>query len=176
MIQRSWEQPRRSRRRDRAISLLFALLAGVLLSAAALIYLQQRDDTVETIPPTAVAGANTLIDVVGALQAEGFEVMARPSAARIDGIQEPGQALVVDEVPVWVFIYLDQSQSGGADRRATVTSALDPASLSLTSPSGQPIAADGLTTVSQSNLFVVVSGEATDEQRDGIERGLRRLA
>ncbi len=176
MIQRSWEQPRRSRRRDRAISLFFALLAGVLLSAAVLVYFQQRDDTVETVPPTAVAGENTLIDVVGALQAEGYEVVARPTSARIEGIQEPGQALVVDEVPVWVFIYLGQSQSGGVDRRATVTSGLDQSSLSLTSPSGQPIASDGLTTVSHSNVFVVISGEASDEQAEGIERGLLRLA
>ncbi len=174
-MQRSWEQPRRSRRRDRAISLIFALLAGGLLSAAALIFLQQRNETEETPPPTAVAGENTLIDVVGALQAEDFEVVARPNSARIEGIQEPGQALVVDDVPVWVFIYLGQRQSGGVDRRATVTSALDPASITLTSPSGQPIDSDGLTTVSRSNVFVVISGEASDDQRQGIERGLQRL-
>lgn len=167
---------RQSSRRDRLISITFALLAVGLLAAAAFVYIRDRQEEFSPAPEPDTPGANEMINVYNAFRNAGFDVAYGSQAARIDGVNQPGQQLIVNDVPVWAFVFIGQETGGGVDQRATVTASLDATSLELTSPSGQPIDAGDVSVVSQSNVFVIISGEASPEQRDEIEQAIENLA
>lgn len=167
---------RPSTRRDRLVSGAFAFLAIALLVAAGYIYLRDRNQEVDQAPEPDVPGANEMINVYNAFSDAGFEVAYGSQAARIEGVNQPGQQLIVDKIPVWAFVFIGQESGAGIDQRATVTASIDPATLTLTSPSGQPIDAGDVSVVSQSNILVIVSGEASPEQRDKIDQAVATLA
>lgn len=162
--------------RDRLISWAFALLAVGLLAAAGWVYIRDRQEEFSPAPEPDVPGANEMINVYNAFREAGFDVAYGSQAARIDGVNQPGQQLIVDGVPVWAFVFVGQETGGGVDQRATVTASLDAASLTLTSPSGQPIDAGDVSIISRSNVFVIVSGEASPDQRDQIAQAVETLA
>lgn len=167
---------RPSSRRDRLISLIFGLLAVGLLAAAAWVYIRDRNEEFSPAPEPDTPGANEMINVFNAFRNAGFDVTYGNQAARIDGVNQPGQQLIVDGVPVWAFVFIGQETGGGADQRATVTASLDVEALTLMSPSGQPIDTGDVSVVSQSNVFIIVSGDASPEQRDEIEQAVATLA
>ena len=167
---------RPSSRRDRLVSAVFAVLAVALLASAAWVYIRDREEEFSPAPEPDTPGANEMINVYNAFTDAGFDVTYGSQAARVDGVSQPGQELIVDDVPVWAFIFIGQETGGGVDQRATVTAAIDPSSLALTSPSGQPIDAGDLGVIAQSNVLVIVSGEASPEQRAEIEQAVGTLA
>lgn len=171
------DQQRRQRsRRDTLVSLFFGVLAVVLLASAAWIYIRDREETFSPAPEPNIPGANEMINVYNVLTESDLEVAYGTDAARIDGVTQPGQELIVDGVPVWAFVFIGQEESAGVAQRATVAASLDPSSLTLTSPSGQPINAGDVNVISQSNVLVVVSGEASPELRERIEQAVERLS
>lgn len=175
MAHQANQQRRQRTRRDTFISAFFGVLAVALLAAAAWIYIQDREEEFAPAPEPNVPGANELINVFNALTDAGLEVTYGTEAARIDGVTQPGQELIVDGVPVWAFLFIGQEPGTGVDQRATAEASIGADSLTLTSPSGQPIEAGDVTVISQSNVLVVVSGEASPELREQIEQAIERL-
>jgi len=87
--------------------LLFAAMALVLV-AIGVIYLRDRTEE-EPMPPrpTSSAGSAEYVDVQEALVAQGLEVTAGRRAIPVGVLSVPGQAFVVEDVPLYAFIYTE---------------------------------------------------------------------
>lgn len=157
------------RRRTNRLSLVFAALA-IVLAAAAVFLLVRDDGQQESAPPPAVAGENEMVHVLEALRAEGLEAnFARGSGVSVGELMVPGQRLVVDGAPLFVFRY--QNPGDAADDFA----AADPAAiLPDRSATGTPIADGTPFVTSHSNVTVALVGGSNDVQ-EKVDRAIQGL-
>lgn len=121
--------------------------------------------------PTAGPGRNELINVVRALQAEGIEATIAAQSVRSEELDQAGQEVVADGVPLYVFIYR------GADavaQRERDFAGLDPAAFVLTSTSGTPVAGEGFRLFGGSNVIAALKGGDADLQAK-VERAIDGL-
>jgi hypothetical protein len=147
---------RRSRNRNLGSSLIFAALAVVLV-AIAIVYYQEEDEPDEPPVPSPVPGANELIHVRDALAAQGVEASLGRGTAKATGLTQPGQILTLDDATLYVFVFRSVAE------QEAVASSLDPATLSLTTPSGTPLAGPGSPSpephvAADSNIIAVLAG------------------
>jgi hypothetical protein len=157
-VDQASDRAKRRRNRNLGSTLIFAALAVVLV-AIAIVYQQEDDDPPATAPIPSVAGHNELINVQQALEQQELTVGFGQggASARDAGITQPGQILTIGDATVYVFIFEDPEQ------REAVFAGLDPETLVVTTPSGQPLAGPGsdnpeTRVAQQSNIIAVLVG------------------
>lgn len=171
-------QPPPSRRRRGAQILSTLLFLVALAFAAAAIYIWYIDDEPsDTTPPvpTATPGLYTLADVLNAFKGAGLDgdYGRSPATVKSNQMSPPGQHLIVEDQSVYVFIFPSgDAQSASVDREEAAQR-LDPATMTMTTPSGQSFSEGETLTVSEgSNVIAVLVGDDEDLQiqvRDVIE-------
>lgn len=151
---------------------LFAALA-VLLVAIGVIYVRDRtDDDPTQEPPTRPPGNAEIITVVEALADEDLEATfgrGRGIPPRILGV--PGQALAVDGVPLYAFIFADvaaRERAGAAIEVEEVLAAAPNAGTPDAAAPGAPHVAQG------SNVLVVLAG-GDAELAAAVDRAVARI-
>lgn len=172
-------RPPASRRR-RGAQILSTLLFLVALGfAAAAIYIWYIDEEPsDTLPPasTATPGLYTLADVLNAFKGAGLEgdYGRSPATVKSNQMNPPGQHLVVNDQSVYIFIFPSGDAESAAAAREEAAQDLDPATMTLTTPSGQSFSEGETLTVSGgSNVIAVLVGgddELQTQVRDVIER------
>jgi hypothetical protein len=153
---------KRRRNRNLGSTLIFAALAVVLV-AIAVVYTRDDDDPEATAPPPNNPGRNELINVQQALAAQDLDVGIGQGtvSARDAGITPPGQILTIGDATVYVFIF------ESVEQREATSANLDPATIVITSPSGQPRAGPGteqptIRVAQHSNVIAVLAGGDED--------------
>src|SRR5262245_21837035 len=138
--------------------MIFAVAAVAVLAYG--IWQSQDDETDSpNPPPAATPGAYKFIDVVNALKSEGFEVEIIRSSFRSPQLSVPGQGVEVDGSPIYLFIYLGQS---GVEAREADSKDIDPATLTVSTVSGTPVAARESRVVFNSNVIAIVPSSSQD--------------
>jgi hypothetical protein len=122
-------------------------------------------------PPAATPGAYRLIDVVTALEIEGFEVKIIRSSFRSPQLSVPGQGLEVDGKPIFVFVY--PGKDAVAAREAD-SKTIDPATLTVNTVSGTPVAAREPHVVFNSNVIAIVPSSSQDVN-DKVDSAIQSL-
>jgi len=132
------------------------LFVAALGFAAAAVYLWYMDDAAEPnepAVPTAEAGRYELVTVLGALEAGGLEADFGRTTARSDQLDQPGQNLQVEDTNVYVFFF------SGPDTREAAFAGLDPATMTLTTPSGADVGnGQPLSAYAGANVIAVLIG------------------
>ncbi len=163
-------EKRRGRRAQRAVSTLLLLASLVLGVAAVVLFVRDWQQAEQTpVPPTAEPGKNDLVSVVNALKAEGIAVEYGRGATSSPDLDPPGQLLEADGTPLYVFVYPDIAS------REAESADLDPASFTLTTPSGRPVDLDSPHLTANSNVIVALAGGSPD-LADQVDRAVARLA
>jgi hypothetical protein len=139
--------------------MIFAIAAVAVLAYG--VYQSREENNAEptSVPPTSAAGGNTLINIKQALEAQGLKVNIVRSSFRSLQLTVPGQGLSVDNDKVYIFIY------NGADSvalREADSKTLDPASLTVMTVSGTPVAGTHPHVVSSSNVIAVLASSDED--------------
>jgi hypothetical protein len=110
-------------------------------------------------PPAATPGAYKFIDVINALEAEGFDVEIIRSSFRSPQLSVPGQGVEVDGDPIYLFIYPGQA---AVEAREADSNNLDPSTLSVNTVSGTPAVDGEAHVVFSSNVIAVVPSGSQD--------------
>ncbi len=172
------DQPPKSRRRRGAQILSTLLFLVALLFAGAAIYIWYIDEeTSDNVPPgpTATPGLYTLADILNAFKAAGLEgdYGRSPATVKSNQMNPPGQHLIIDDQSVYVFIFPSGDAQSAAAAREEAAQDLDPATMTLNTPSGQSFGEGETLTVSEgSNVIAVLVGgddELQTQVRDVIE-------
>ena len=136
--------PRPARRSGPQVlsTLLFVAAIGF---AAAAVYIWFMDDSNESNePPVAPveAGRYELVNVLNALEDAGLEADfgRSPATAGTDQMDAPGQNLQVEDTNVFIFIFSGADAETAAAAREAAFARLDPATMTLTTPSGNDVA------------------------------------
>jgi hypothetical protein len=166
------ERRRSKRRSSLGHSLIFASLS-VALIALAIVYDQRQDDGSSPAPrPTSPPGSQEYIDVVEALRGEDLKVESAPRGVRSPVLSVPGQAALVADTPLYVFVY-----DSPAERAAESDDALaNPQGvLPATTPSGTPIVTGEVHVAVGSNVVVALVGGSA-ETIEKVDRAIAGLA
>jgi hypothetical protein len=139
------------------VSLALFGLAAILFVVVAVLYIRDRNKEDDFPPPPSVeAGKAQLVHVAEALEAQGIDVeYSKEPSPRFENLTPPGQGLVADGNPLYVFIYEEPTI------RDDETSSLEPADLTAVDRSGTPVPGTPHG-VGNSNVFVVLFGGDDD--------------
>lgn len=154
----------RGRRRGGWLPLFFALLAGVLAVAAVVVTLQERGRSGAPPVPQASPGRNEFIHAVEALRAQGAAVEIGRRGVPRGELSVPGQEVIVDGIPAYVFVFPDPetaaSEAAAADpaRALPRSGAVSGQTPGATPAAATAAAAGGAYLVQGSNIVLVVSG------------------
>lgn len=171
-------QPPGSGRRRGAQILSTLLFLVALVFAGAAIYIWYIDDEPsDNAPPvpTATPGLYTLADVLTAFKEAELDgdYGRSPATVKSNQMTPPGQHLIIEDQSVYVFIYPSGDAQTGAAAREAAAQDLDPATMTLTTPSGQSFSEGETLSVSGgSNVIAVLVGgddELQTQVRDVIE-------
>lgn len=160
-------QERRPRSVRNLLSTLLFIAAGVLFAAVVYMYFEDRNNN-DTPPPPNIAGRAELKNVYDALVASDFEVEYGRQGARIEGLSPAGQQLIVEDWPLFVFLF-----DSPEDREESVAD-IDLADLELADSFGDPVTTGELSTVQASNVFAVLDGGGSELAAE-IEQALSAL-
>lgn len=134
------------------------VLALILIASGILYYRQQNDE--ETLPrrPTSPAGSLEVIDVSDALQQQDLKVQVAPRGVRSNLLSVPGQQLIVDGAPLYVFVYdtVSARESEWEIARSNPSGVLP-----ARTPFGTPIAQGKTHIAAGSNVIVALTGGST---------------
>ncbi len=156
-------------------TLLFVAAIGF---AAAAVYIWYVDDsrTEEEPPvPTVTDGIYQLVNVLDALKDAGLgaDYGRSPATAKSTQIVPPGQNLTIEGTNVFIFIFPGGDPAAAASARQTAFEAIDPATMTLTTPSGNDVAnGEPLSVYQGANIIAVLIGgdeELKSEVQDVIE-------
>ncbi len=178
-VQHGQQAPTPKRRRRRGAHILSTLLFLTAIAFAGIavwIYLdEERDQEPDRVPPQVTPGLNDLLSVRTALEGAGLDAtIGRGTTALTDQLQRPGQLIEVADQDLYVFIYNDPDTS--VEDRQAASDALDPASLTLETRSGQPIAeGQPLRVSSGSNVIAVLAG-GDDELAANVQQAIEGLS
>lgn len=126
-------EPGSNRSPRNLLSLLLFGLAIALLAYAGYTYIQGRQDQTGQAPPPHVAGHAELKNVSDALVAQGLTVEYGRDAAPAGIFSEPGQQLLVEGTPLYVFIF------DSPEARAAETENIVPDQLLVANQLGTPV-------------------------------------
>jgi hypothetical protein len=168
-------QPRRRRGAQILSTLLF--IAAMVFAGAALYIWYIDEESPDSAPaaPTATPGLNTLADVLAAFKDAGLDgdYGRSPATVKSNQMSPPGQHLIIEDQSVYVFIFPSGDAQSAAAAREEAARSLDPATMTLTTPSGQSFGEGETLTVSEgSNVIAVLVGGDEELQarvRDVIE-------
>jgi hypothetical protein len=150
----------RSRRRSQRISTILFIAALVFAAAAVVIWIigdagPDRDPPV----PTAIPGQYNLANVLEELEAAGLDGDYGRSPATVESsqIETPGQHLKVEGQSLWVFLFTGPN---GVANREAAGAALDPATMTLLTPTSGNDVTDGapITIAQGANVIVALVG------------------
>lgn len=149
------EAANQEKKKSNALSNLFAVAAIVLAILAVALYLRPGSGVAPI--PTAAPGGNQIVNVTGALKAQGLDVQ-QPQGLFIPvgTLQVPGQGVEIDGHPGFIFLYPDTA-AALADAQDAAPDDVTPQTLMGTpTPEGERRAVQG------SNVVVLLIGG--DEQ------------
>lgn len=151
------------------ISNLLFIVAAVLFAYVAYAWYQDRNDDSTQIPtPQSEPGQAELKNVHDAIAAQGLTVEYGRQTVRVDGLTPVGQQLIVEGVPVYVFIF------ESPDVRAEQTGELSVDTIEIKTPSGADAATGDLALSEGSNVLVISDGAPEDVQAK-IDAGVQSL-
>lgn len=177
MNQATRVRERPSRRRGAQILSTVLFLAAIAFAAAA-VYLWYTDEEAPDVnrpTPTVTPGLYNLAGVLSAFTGAGLDgdYGRSPAAVKSNQMTPPGQHLIVEDQSVYIFIFNDGDAGTSAAARAEAAQGLDPASMTLTTPSGQSFGeGETLTIAEGGNVIAVMVGgdeELQAEVRSVIE-------
>jgi hypothetical protein len=139
-------------RRGNALSNAFAVAAIAFGLLAVLLFIRDSGGGVAPVP-TAAPGGNQIVNVTDALAAQGLAVEQPPGLFIAKGpLQSPGQGVVIDGQPAFIFLYPDaesaRADAAGADPNQVVPDRL----------AGTPAPAGERRLVQGSNVIVLMIG------------------
>lgn len=153
----------------RWISNLLFIIAAALFAYVAFVWYQDRnDDTGQAPVPQSVPGKAELKNVHDAIASQGATVEYGRQTVLVEGLTPPGQQLLVDDVPSYVFIF------ESPDDRADQAGAIALEAIELKTPSGANAATGDLAVAQGSNILIVSDG-APEEVQAKIEAGVQSL-
>ncbi len=144
---------------SRGISLLMVVLALILIASGILYYRQQNQEETTPPRPTSPAGSLEVIDISDALQRQDLKVQVAPRAVRSSLLSVPGQGLIVDGAPLYVFVYDDvpARESEWEIARSNPSGVLPERT-----PFGTPITRGETHLAAGSNVIVALTGGSTE--------------
>ncbi len=153
----------------RWISNLLFVVAAVLFAYVAFAWYQERNDQSTQVPtPQSVPGQAELKNVHDAIASQGATIEYGRQTVRVEGLTPVGQQLMVDDVPVYVFIF------ESPDDRTEQAADVDLDAIELKTPSGADAATGDLVVTEGSNILVVSDGAPEDVQAK-IDAGIQSL-
>lgn len=153
----------------RWISNLLFIVAAVLFAYVAFSWYQERNDDPGQAPtPQTVAGHAELKNVHDAIASQGATVEYGRQTVRAEDLTPVGQQLIVDGVPVYVFIF------ESPETRTEQTGAIELDSIELKTPSGAEATTGDLISTEGSNILTISDGAPEDVQAK-IEAGIQSL-
>lgn len=153
----------------RWISNLLFVIAAVLFAYVAYAWYQDRNDNTAQVPtPQSVPGQAELKNVHDAIAAQDAAVEYGRQTVRVEGLTPVGQQLIVDEAPVYVFIFENPED------RAEQSGAISIDAIELKTPSGAN-AATGELAISENSNVLVISDGAPAEIQAKIDAGVQSL-
>lgn len=167
----SVDQGTRGSRRGAQIlsSILFVAAIGFAAAGIYLYYFDTENVPDEPPVPRTTPGRNGLVDVIRALQAAGLEADygRSPSTADSSQIDTPGQHVIVEGQPLFIFTFPGADANAARLARETAAADLDPATMTLATRGGQAIG-DGetLRAFQGSNVIAVLVGGGDDLAAD----------
>ncbi len=149
-------------------TLLFVAAIGFAAAAVYLWYMDDADEPpVPPVPTVEAGGIYGLINVLNALKDADLEADfgRSPATAGTDQLDVPGQNLRVEDTNVYIFIFTGADSATAAAAREQAFAALVPATMSLTTPSGNDVSNDEpLTAYQGANIIAVLIGGDEDTQ------------
>jgi len=158
-------QPKR-RRGAQILSTILFLTAMVFAGAALYIWYNEEESPETTLSaPTATPGLYTLVDVLNAFREAGLEsdYGRSPATVKSNQMTPPGQHLIIEGQSVYVFIFPDADAESAAAAREAAAQDLDPATMTLKTPSGQSFGEGETLTVSEGGNVIAVLVGGDDE-------------
>lgn len=153
----------------RWISNLLFVVAAVLFAYVAYAWYQDRNDNSTQVPtPQSVPGQAEVKNVRDAIAAQDATVEYGRQTVRVEGLTPVGQQLMVEDVPVYVFIF------ESPDDRAEQTGEIDLDAIELETPSGADAATGDLVVSEGSNVLTISDGAPEDVQAK-IDAGVQSL-
>lgn len=153
----------------RWISNLLFVVAAVLFAYVAYAWYQERNDNSTQIPPPqSVPGQAELKNVHDAIAAQDATVEYGRQTVRVEGLTPVGQQLMIEGVPVYVFIF------ESPETRAEQTSGLSSDAIEIKTPSGADAATGDLAVSEGSNVWTISDGAPEDVQAK-IDAGVQSL-
>jgi hypothetical protein len=141
------------KRKGNLASNLFALAAVVFAVIAVVLYLRDSQGGGIAPVPTAVAGGNQIVNVTGALKAQGLDVQQPPGRfIPVGAFDVPGQGIEINGLPAFVFLFPDAA----AAKQAAETA--DPAGIVPNQLGGTPVPPGERRLVQHSNVVVLLAG------------------
>jgi hypothetical protein len=167
--------PRRSGRRRGAqilSTILFLAAIGFAAAAVYLWYTNEEAPDVSRPTPTVTPGFYTLSGVLDAFTSAGLDgdYGRSPATVKSNQMDPPGQHLVIEDRSVYIFIF-----SGGAGERAEAAQDLDPATMTLTTPSGRSFSEGETLTIAQGSNVIAVLVGGDEELQAEVQRVIEGL-
>lgn len=159
----------RNRSLRRWVSNILFIVAAVLFAYVAFAWYQERNDATPQIPtPQSEPGHAELKNVHDAIAAQGTTVEYGRQTVRAEGLTPVGQQLMVEGVPVYVFLF------ESSDVRIEQASGISLDTIEIKTPSGADAATGDLAVSEGSNVLVISDGAADDVQAK-IDAGVQSL-
>jgi hypothetical protein len=161
-------QRRNPRSMRNLLSTILFVAATALFAAVLFMYVQDRRENDNPPPPPSIPGQAQLKNVYDILVAQDLEVEYGRQGARIDNISSAGQQLIVEEVPLYVFLFESPAE------RERETARLNQDDVELLDSFGQPLPQSVQHTFHASNVFGVLDG-GDDDLANEIDQALQQL-
>ncbi|MGB3329122.1 MAG: hypothetical protein WBA46_09230 [Thermomicrobiales bacterium] len=155
--------PSRTTRGSHILSTVLFIAAIGFAAAAGYLYLQDRNTPPPRVQPTAEPGGNNLGSIVESLKHGGVDADYGRGTGKSNQLSQPGQMITIGGDTLLVFIYNDKNQAAAVSAREAEAAKLNPASITLTTPSGRDLRGDKAVHVSQGSnvIAILISNDAT---------------
>ncbi len=166
------------RRGPQLLSTILFVAAIGFAAAVYIWYMDDANDPAEPLVPTAEAGMYELVTVLNALEEDGLEVDygRSPATARSSQMDRPGQNLRVEDTNVFIFIFNAADPATAMADREAAFAGLDPATMSLTTPSGNDVSnGEPLSAYQGANVIAVLIG-GDDDVREQVQDAIEGLS
>lgn len=148
-------------------TLLFVAAIGFATAAVYIWYMDDANEPDDPPAPTVEAGRYELVNVLNALEDAGLEAEfgRSPATASTKQLGTPGQNLKVEDSNVFIFIFNGADAGEAAAARETAFAGVDPATMLLTTPSGNDVSnGEPLSVYQGANVIAVLVGGDADVQ------------
>jgi len=156
----------KSRVQSNLLSTIFAVAAILFAVLAVVLYVRDSNRGGVAPVPTAAPGRNQIVNVTDALRAQGLTVEQPPRLfVPIGALPVPGQGVLIDGSPAFVFLFPDAAAAQSAAQTADPNQTIPLRLAGTPTPSGERRLAQG------SNVIVVLidgSEETWQKVRDAV--------